>query len=41
MCIGKFPTDLHELRGNQSKSAAFEAGDNLPNQRALDAIWFD
>jgi hypothetical protein len=41
MRIRKFPADLHKLRGNQAKSAAFQARDNLPNQGTLDTIRFD
>src|SRR5262245_32449301 len=39
--ISKFSADLHELGGNQAKSATLKTGDHLSNQRALDTIWLD
>jgi len=41
MRLGQFPADRHEFRRREAQSAPLEAGDDLPDQSALDAVGFD
>jgi hypothetical protein len=41
MSFSQLPPDVHEFSGDQSKSAAFEAGYDLANQSTLHSIRFD
>jgi hypothetical protein len=41
MSFSELPADLNEFRSNKAQPAAFETGDDLPNQCTLYTIGLD